>query len=339
MKNKQDAYFALFLIVLAVVCIIKFLLFPALKEDNKAETVSESVSTLVEGESSSSMEDDAETAEKKAETIVIPEVPISNSEVSNSISFCEETDLEAIKAQTPNIMKNATLADCDLIMLGDSIFVFGDEDNDSINDKVGTMSDIVAYDCSKAGMAAGTTTNDWVSMPELAELFVKGENSDKEDTDLFNYSLNRYYERDHSNRQLFFVLDCCINDYYQSTELIGASDDTSTYIGSYTKTLALLKENFPDAVIICMVPNDLGHEEYGYNFNYANYTYNMYKDALQQVAEEFNVYCLRIDTENGINRDNLSELLEDGTHPNEAGRTLVASMIIGYVQAILDSVN
>lgn len=341
MKNKKDAVFAVFLIALAVICIFLFLLVPALKNKNEANSNN---GTAVSKEMSDSISIDkgaseGEETDNQLTSNSVDDTILSNSEVSHSVEIAVETDLEELKAQLPNIIKNGTLADCDVVFIGDSIFTFGDDENDSIPDKVAKLSEIAVYDCSREGIAAGTATNRWVDMVDLASCFAKGENSDGEETSLFNYSLNRYVERDHSGRQLVFVLDCCINDYYQHTELSDGSNNDETFVGSYIHTLSILKENFPDAIIICMVPNDIRHEEYGYNFNNAHYTYNMYKDAIQSVAEEFNVYCLRIDTEDGINRDNLAGLLEDGTHPNGPGRELMAYKIINFIQAILSSVN
>lgn len=348
MKKAKDIIWAILLLGIATFGIVRFLLMSdILHKNDNATTISESVSESANQQETSNSQDFSSLISQSVSEE--PEVSISEEESvsENDTSISEEPEKETVKEtkeekrkrlkqQLPNIMKNITIQDCDIVFIGDSIFFFGDEENDSIPDIMGIDYGLTVYNCSKAGMAAGQYTNDWVSMYDLAKCFAKGKNTKGVDCDIFNYSVNRYVERDHTGRQLVIVLDCCINDYYQHTPMEGSD---GSFVTGYENTLYKLKDAFPDAIIICTVPNDVSHEEMGYNFNGSGYTYNMYKDKIYEIAVDFNVFCLRMDNADGICRENLSEYLEDGTHPNAAGRERMVNVYVNYINSILDYVT
>lgn len=360
MKKKTDIIWAILLVGIALFGIVRFIFMSDILKNDKNDnqiaettvetsevsdepevTVSEQPEITVSDDAESSISDDTEASvdendsseDGQTETSVSEEGEGKTDDVKKTES--KKAKKKRLKKQQQNILKGITINDCDIVFIGDSLFVFGDEDSDSVPDKLGIDYGLTVYDCSKAGMAAGQATNKWVSQYDLAKCFAKRKNTKGEGCDLFNYSLNRYVERDHTGRQLVIILDCCINDYFQHTPMTGKN----SFKSGYEDTLLILKEKFPDAMIICMVPNDVWHEEYGYNTNGVGCTYNMYKDTINDIAVDYNVFCYRFDNVDGIDRSNVHDFLEDGTHPNGVGRDRMAKGIIDYINSVLEYVN
>ncbi len=352
-KHIGDILFSLLLAVIAVAGITRFLIMPYMQSKGLLNKDGDKTSTEVTTEISD--EKDPEVSVEPTKPEREPSVSIEKPDESQKKDEDKDKDKnEAPKEPYTEVVEgsevlkhphnreaveNPTLDNTDIVFLGDSVFVFGDDRNVSIPQKVEAITDGTwAYSISQPGLAAGASTNDKISLGEEVQYFID-EDFPKDrsyEDDVLRREMQEYWIDDHTGRQLVIVLNAAINDYYQGTPLTGEPYDDNTYVGAWRNVLGKLTDEFPNAKIIVCRTYTVRHEEYGYNFNGAGSTYNMYRDALDQVVREYpTVYKVDLDGSDGINYDNTDQYLEDGTHTNEAGAELVANILIDYIKAIL----
>ncbi|MCR4961912.1 MAG: SGNH/GDSL hydrolase family protein [Lachnospiraceae bacterium] len=352
-KHIGDILFSLLLAVIAVAGITRFLIMPYMQQKGLLNKDGDKTSTEVTTEVSEEepevsvepakpeKEEPSVSIEKPDESQKKDEEKKEDKKDAPTEPFADVVDgIEVIKhPHNREAVENPDIDHCDVVFLGDSVFVFGDDRGVSIPQKVEDITEGTwAYSISQPGLAAGASTNDKISLGEEVQYFIDEDFPEDRafEDETLRRELQEYWLDDHTDRQLVIVLNAAINDYYQGTPLTGEPYDDNTYVGAWRNVLGKLTDEFPNAKIIVCRTYTIRHEEYGYNFNGAGSTYNMYKDALAQVVREYpTVYKVDLDGSDGINYDNTDQYLEDGTHTNEAGAELVANILIDYIKAIL----
>ena len=345
-----DVLFSLLLAVIAIAGITRFLIIPYMQDKgflSKTDT-----ETSVETETTVSEEKEPENTEvvkepQKEETEVSKEDPPKEEPAKEEEPQKEEEEKPADQnAQNPNVhphnreaVEGATIDDCDVIFIGDSVFTFGDDRGFSIPQTFEEITEGAwGYGLGRGGMAAGMSTNGWISLPEAVEAFIAESIPDLNDLEdqIFKRGLQLYTLDDHTGRQLVIVLNVSINDYFMNTPIYGTENDGDTFTGALRNCFLRLSDEFPNAKIFICRTYTIAHGNYGYDMNTLQCSYNMYRNAIEEVAAEFdNVNVIKLDGEDGINYDNADQYLEDGTHPNKEGALRIANLILEAIKASL----
>lgn len=334
-KKIGNIIFALLLIVIFAGGIIRFLIMPYVKEkenENNEPDISVTVSESISDEANDFTDEDEPVIDSDEETKPEEQETDAEEEQEPVVELPEFTHyLEKVEG--------ATLDDCDIVFIGDSVFTFGDEEMEDVPRVVQGFSEgIRVYNISKGGMAAGESTNDWLNLPEAVDHFIDITETDREECEIFNREINRYKHEDHEGRQLVIVLNSCINDYFMHTPLEGMPYDGDTYAGAWRNVYSRLYDEFPNAIIITYRTYTIFHGVYGYDFNKVGCTYNNYRDKIEEIAAEYiNINCLKLDGPDGINYDNAESCLEDGTHPNSEGAKIIATLTVNRIKELLSA--
>lgn len=328
--SKGDIFFAFLLVAIACFGIIKFLVIPYSNErrtepDPSVETsVTDIVSASVSEETSVSESTEASpeiSEEVSVEVVIPPEIPIP-----------EEKKKKIVWEK----IEHPTLEDCDIVLIGDSIFATGSDEEPStaIADLLEEISGARIYNMAMPGMRAITSEDEAFNQQEAVRAFLDLEQTKKKAL-LFNSELGRFANDDHSGRQLVVIMNCAINDYFMNSEMEGNAYDGETYFGAITNCINWIKgEN--EYAIVCYLRNHcVVHGTYGYDFNSAGATYNMYKNTMIEACEYEGAMCITCDSDDGINYDNAKALTEDGTHLNLEGRKIEARLIKEYLEELL----
>ncbi len=137
-----------------------------------------------------------------------------------------------------------------------------------------------------------------------------------------------------------FIIEYGINDFLSVKPL--SSDDyrsgMTTYVGSMREMVRLLQTNYPSAKIIICQPSYIFFYKDNGEFIGNTYTLNNglgtefdYGGKAEVVANEYGTYYFSLDKQ-GIDSYNGDEMLMDGIHMSEAGRSLYASNLSGMIR-------
>lgn len=225
------------------------------------------------------------------------------------------------------------LSSWDVVFFGDSI-IGNYEGSFSIPGAVAGLSGANAYNCAKGGIPASVDPNCDLSCPASAEYFITQNLTSIPEACPFPASMEAYMQKDHTGRNLCFVLNFGLNDYFGGHPVANPDNpyDNTTYAGALREGISKLQSTYPDALIIVMAPT--------FTIHFSNGTEKQsekggilteYVDAALQVADEMNVIGMNNYTDLGINADTVWTYLADGCHPNETGRFLMAERIIEQI--------
>lgn len=149
--------------------------------------------------------------------------------------------------------------------------------------------------------------------------------------------------RDHAEeikKSDVFIIEYGINDFLSVKPL--SSDDyrsgMTTYVGSMREMVRLLQSNFPSARIIICQPSYIFFYKDNGEFIGDTYTLNNglgtefdYGGKAEVVANEYGTYYFSLDKQ-GIDSYNSEEMLIDGIHMSEIGRSLYSSNLTGLIK-------
>ena len=137
-----------------------------------------------------------------------------------------------------------------------------------------------------------------------------------------------------------FIIEYGINDFMSGKAT--SSDDyisgMTTYVGALREMVRILQGYFPSAKIIICQPSYLYF--YRDNGEYIGDTYSLnngpgsefdYAGKAEVVSNEYGTYLYTLDRQ-GINSYNCEELMIDGVHLNESGRSLYAANLIDLIK-------
>lgn len=212
----------------------------------------------------------------------------------------------------------------DFVFIGDSIFAEKDG-NYTIPEYVKAYTGAEVYNLSKGGMCGSHGTAGWMSMPEAVENFVCQRKAEQQDTELFDSEIQRYIDADHSNRGMFIILNCCINDYTMGSLTTG--DFSDCYVESYKNCIERLKGEFPWARVMVMTPYYYKNFDCGYEVNGLGFNQYYYVHLLEEIAASYNMLCMDMYVLTDFNENNWDEYLKDGLHPTDAGENVIAKAL------------
>ena len=201
--------------------------------------------------------------------------------------------------------------------MGDSIIGI-DMSTRSIPGVVGALSGAKVYNCGKNGASAALVGKETVSLSEMVAL-LKGNNNGKI-TD---------------EEKLCIFLNFGLNDYFLGYPIENPEDayDVSTYTGALRSGIKQLKELYPKAQIVILIPT------YIYTYNEGDVlqgesgqVLNAYRDAAKLVAEEMEIYYKDNYGDMPVNASNYKKYLSDECHLNEMGRFLFGKQLVFYLE-------
>lgn len=231
-------------------------------------------------------------------------------------------------------------SDYHFIYLGDS--VIGNYGGPcSIPGVVSYFTNANYYNCAVGGLSATTSSVGGRGINTALDAIFEGSTevfADKPQAESF---MRQLYEdgllsEEKQGENLIFFINFGLNDYYGGYE-VGTVTDTTEYnfLGSLRTAIERLQESCPKAKLVLMTPNPV--YEFAYGTESRNGTGEVLEDfvkGMKALAAEMNVTCLDTYVTTGITRDNMWELVADGTHPNEQGRFVFATRIAEYLDSM-----
>lgn len=206
-----------------------------------------------------------------------------------------------------NIKKYPDLSGWKCVFLGDSIF--GNyQGSTSIPGVVRGLCNAEVYNFGVGGSAATEFEGNVSSFGKMV-----GELTEKD------YLVQKIDEK------LCFIIHYGLNDYFMECPITNKNNiyDTGTFEGAMRNGIKMLKEQYPEAIIIVLTPH------YTSAIGEWKSRQEDYVDVILKVAEESEIICIN-NYENSYCWDetNCEEFLDDGIHPNEQGRMIIANSII-----------
>lgn len=138
----------------------------------------------------------------------------------------------------------------------------------------------------------------------------------------------------------YVVISYGLNDYTSGKSLYGEDAyDETTYAGALRLSIEQIMKICPNAKIIlssityCVFYGNGELEGDGYSKNWGGGYINEYRDAMEQVAAEYDDVYFQDNLEKlGINESNFNEYLRDDMHLNSEGQKI-------YVECLTDLIN
>ena len=239
---------------------------------------------------------------------------------------------ELISQQKDNAIQYADGSNMDIIFLGDSI-IGNYTDSLSIPEVVKGMTGANVYNCGYGGRCAALGPEDDLSVSMIVEGIVNGDISGfPEDRQVYLGS-KEFLERQDTNRQLMFVIHYGFNDYSKGYPLKTENEeDEYSYSGAMRLAVRRLKEAYPDADILILVPGFASFFDCGEQIMGQGNKLEAYREEARALAKELEVDCLDLAEMMPTNEENQAMYLEDAVHFNERGRYMVGQLIALQIQ-------
>lgn len=149
----------------------------------------------------------------------------------------------------------------------------------------------------------------------------------------FEESVNQLENLDFKKTEIL-VLAYGTNDYTKAVKLDNPEDsyDQSTFGGSLRHSIELLQKTYPDMQIVIVTPIYciLFSQESSYDCTEKDFGSGYLEDYVQlllQIGREYDLPVIDNFHDSGIGPENWKKYLEDGMHPNEDGRELLAAQM------------
>ena len=222
------------------------------------------------------------------------------------------------------------------VFLGDSI-IGNDMSTCSIPGVVGALTDASVYNCGKSGAAATSDAEAELSMLDLVNALTEGNTDKILEEDLLE-NIERFLQDDHAEDRLCFFINFGLNDYYIGYPLDNPEEpyDEYTYAGALRSGIKQLKEAYPGAEVVVMVPTYIIFYNEGMDVMSARGgQLARYREIAEAVAEEMQVHCKNNYVDMQMDSSNQEEYLADGCHLNEWGRYYLGEQIVRFLEEIL----
>lgn len=236
--------------------------------------------------------------------------------------------------------KCADLSDWSFVFLGDSI-IGNDRTTCSVPSVVSAFSGADVYNCGKNGAAATYDKEAEVSFGDVTQAIISGNTEAIVNPELAD-SINEF-RKSYDTENLCFVLNYGLNDYFMGYPTENAEDSLciETYAGALRTGIGQLKQAYPDAEIIVMLPTyTILYEEGTQIMSSAGAQLTDYRNVAQAVAEEMGVFYKDNYEDIPLDINTHTTLLADGTHLNEQGRYVLGSQIVTFFEKeVLEKTN
>lgn len=145
----------------------------------------------------------------------------------------------------------------------------------------------------------------------------------------------------------YIVIGYGLNDYTSGSVIYGEElYDETTYVGALRGAIERIQKACPNAKIIlssityCIFyGNDIATQD-GYEKNYGGGYINDYRDAMENVAAEYeNVYFIDNLENLDINKENFMDYLHDEMHLNYAGQEMYVDSFIDELEMIESGID
>lgn len=223
------------------------------------------------------------------------------------------------------------------VFLGDSIFGI-DMSTTSIPGVVGAMSGAATYNCAKNGATAVYTDEDERTFLGVTEALITGNYGNISDIDLLE-NMDLFLQDYQTSDKVCFFLNFGLNDYFQGCPLENQENvyDETTYKGALRVGVKQLREHYPQAEIVLLIPtyiytSDEGNIQYGKSEE----VLSDYREAAKSVAEEMGIYCKDNYLDLPVNASNHQVYLSDECHLNEKGRFIFGEQLVFFLKAYID---
>jgi hypothetical protein len=226
-----------------------------------------------------------------------------------------------------------------VVFLGDSV-IGNSSGSLSVPGAVAGLSSAVTYNCAYPGMSAALYNQEVdLRFPQVLESLCSGDLSVLPE-DKAIYSNMKAFQEDWSNRKAYghlcFFINFGLNDYFGGVPLRSRdTQDIYTYTGALRNAVYRLETSFPGAKIVIMSPSyTMYFSEGTESFNAEGDQLMDYVTAAREVADETDHDFMDNYSNLGIDARNYARYLDDGVHPNERGRFLMATHIVNKLDAL-----
>lgn len=234
----------------------------------------------------------------------------------------------------------ADLSDWSFVFLGDSI-IGNDRSTCSVPSVVSAFSGADVYNCGKNGATATYDKEAEVSFLEVTQAIISGNTKDIVNQELAD-AINEF-RKSYDTVNLCFVLNYGLNDYFKGYPTENAEDSLckESYAGALRTGISQLKQAYPDAEIIVMIPTyTILYEEGTQIMSSAGAKLEDYRNLAQAVAEEMGVFYKDNYGDMPLDINTHTTLLADGTHLNEHGRYVLGNQLITFFEKnVLEDTN
>lgn len=228
--------------------------------------------------------------------------------------------------------KYPDLSEWSFVFLGDSI-IGNDRSTCSVPSVVSAFSGARTYNCAKNGAAATYDREAEVSFLDVTEAIISGDVESIVNVELADGI--KAFKEEYAGGKLCFVLNYGLNDYFVGypTEDKANTYNRETYAGALRTGIGQLKQAYPDALIIVMLPTyTVLYEEGTQIMGDAGAQLTEYRRMACSVAEEMGVLWKDNFTDIPLDIHTHTTILADGTHLNEMGRYVLGTQIIIYFE-------
>lgn len=140
---------------------------------------------------------------------------------------------------------------------------------------------------------------------------------------------------DLKDRKLCFIFNYGFNDYFSGVPVKNPEDpyDETSFQGSLRTCISVLQTFLPDAHYIIMSPTHTMLFGNGLEITSPKGdVLSAYVEAGRELAEEMDLYFLDNYNHSAVTEETLETYLPDGTHPNEAGRLVLAKELMYFIE-------
>lgn len=224
------------------------------------------------------------------------------------------------------------LSDLCMVFFGDSMLIYN-AGSMSISEVVRSLCGAQVYNCGEGGLAASGDPTVFFNLNGMINHFLTQDISGEPNNNFWR-GLTDYIEENHEGKKHCFILNVGLNDCFLGVTIDNPADtyDTETYAGALRTAIRTLREVYPDALILVMTPT---YSDYDMKKDIEGGVLTDYVDAAVRVAEEMGTYCMNNYYDSGINAENQTYFLADGTHPNEMGSFCLGRQIVEYLGRVL----
>lgn len=231
-------------------------------------------------------------------------------------------------------------SDWSFVFLGDSI-IGNDRSTCSVPSVVSAFSGADVYNCGKNGAAATYDRMAEVSFLDVTQAIISGDVKGIVNEELSQAICS--FEEEYDTEKLCFVLNYGLNDYFKGYPVEDENDayNRETFTGALRTGIGQLKQAYPDAIIVVMLPTyTVLYEEGTQIMSAAGAGLMEYRNAARLIAEEMGVLWKDNYKDMPMDIQTNSTFLSDGTHLNEWGRYVLGNQFVAFFQRnVLQAVN